>query len=495
MNSVSRNKRMLIGLLGLVCTTACGPKDERSHSDTVDNGPSLPRPAEAGLITPDPARKWTVMVYMNGDNNLEQFALRDFREMAKVGSSNDVNIVVQLDRIPGYDDGAGDWTDTHRFRVTKGMEPTLSSADPTFAQEVDMGSRDALRDFVQWAMKRYPAEHNALVIWDHGDGFRFFANRAGLTLAERNKRIAAIDSMVVIRSVLGDTAKLAKALQGTLSASLAGSISEHPVKAASYDETSGNMLFNRAIQSALEDALQDRRLDVLGFDACLMGMLENGYAFRNVATVFAASEELEPGDGWQYERVLGPLVANPKMTDTELGLQIVRAYEATYAALNQRTTMSAVDLRQIQTVATAASALGDALGVAIGAPQVKDQIRSARFACSEYAPGYGFHNVDLSCFAARLTSIRDPAVRAAAVAVEQARAHATLAAYADKARTTSDYVSAGLAIYYPRSGSDYSNDPLHLAYRNGLPMAEWPVQFVDDLRWDEFLQKFATTFP
>src|SRR5690242_17620652 len=42
---------------------------------------------------------WTVMVYMNGDNNLEPFALENFNDMAKVGSSDRINIIVQFDRI------------------------------------------------------------------------------------------------------------------------------------------------------------------------------------------------------------------------------------------------------------------------------------------------------------------------------------------------------------------------------------------------------------
>ncbi|PIP08843.1 MAG: hypothetical protein COX51_02100, partial [Syntrophobacteraceae bacterium CG23_combo_of_CG06-09_8_20_14_all_50_8] len=54
--------------------------------------------------------KWTVMVYMAGDNNLDGAALRDIAEMAKVGSTKDVNVLVQLDRI---EDKL-----TRRFRIT-----------------------------------------------------------------------------------------------------------------------------------------------------------------------------------------------------------------------------------------------------------------------------------------------------------------------------------------------------------------------------------------
>ena len=58
------------------------------------------------------AKKWTIMVYMAGDNNLDSAALRDIAEMAKVGSTKDVNVLVQLDRI---EDKL-----TRRFRITKG---------------------------------------------------------------------------------------------------------------------------------------------------------------------------------------------------------------------------------------------------------------------------------------------------------------------------------------------------------------------------------------
>ena len=41
---------------------------------------------------------WTVMVYLDGDNNLEPAAIDDLNEMEAVGSTNKVNVVVQFDR-------------------------------------------------------------------------------------------------------------------------------------------------------------------------------------------------------------------------------------------------------------------------------------------------------------------------------------------------------------------------------------------------------------
>ncbi len=55
------------------------------------------------LAAAEPPAKWTVMIYMNGDNDLEEFAVGDFLEMAEVGSTSEVNIVVQFDRASELD--------------------------------------------------------------------------------------------------------------------------------------------------------------------------------------------------------------------------------------------------------------------------------------------------------------------------------------------------------------------------------------------------------
>ena len=44
--------------------------------------------------------EWTVMVYLDADNNLESAGIDDINEMEIVGSTTEVNVVVQVDRIP-----------------------------------------------------------------------------------------------------------------------------------------------------------------------------------------------------------------------------------------------------------------------------------------------------------------------------------------------------------------------------------------------------------
>ena len=68
-----------------------------------------------------PQAKWTVMVYMSGDNNLEDFISSDLEtELAVPGSSANVQITALADRGPGYDKSHGDWQSTKLFHVTPG---------------------------------------------------------------------------------------------------------------------------------------------------------------------------------------------------------------------------------------------------------------------------------------------------------------------------------------------------------------------------------------
>ena len=76
--------------------------------------------------TGNPSADWTFMVYVDGDNNLESAAVDDFLEMASVGSDQNINIVVQMDRISGYSTDYGNWTDARRGLVNAGDLPNTS---------------------------------------------------------------------------------------------------------------------------------------------------------------------------------------------------------------------------------------------------------------------------------------------------------------------------------------------------------------------------------
>jgi hypothetical protein len=105
--------------------------------------------------------KWTFMVYMAGDNNLDGAALRDIAEMAQAGSTKEVNILVQLDRI---EDNL-----TRRFRITQGGGFKTDCIE-SFG-DTNTGDPKILYDFVKWAADNHPADRYTLILWNHGSGW------------------------------------------------------------------------------------------------------------------------------------------------------------------------------------------------------------------------------------------------------------------------------------------------------------------------------------
>ena len=113
------------------------------------------------------AKEWTFMVYSCADCDLEGFQLGYLVNMAAVGSTAEVNIVVQMDRIDGFVSSYGDWTDCKRFYVTQGLTPASENAIDSLG-EVNMGDPNTLLDFLNWAVQDYPANRYFAMIIGHG---------------------------------------------------------------------------------------------------------------------------------------------------------------------------------------------------------------------------------------------------------------------------------------------------------------------------------------
>ncbi len=108
------------------------------------------------------------MVYISGDNNLEDYVVKDIElELAPTGSSANVQVVALADRGPGYDTSYGDWQTTKLYHVTQGMKADAASAVADWGER-NMGDKQTLIDFVSWSKTNYPADHYALYFWGHG---------------------------------------------------------------------------------------------------------------------------------------------------------------------------------------------------------------------------------------------------------------------------------------------------------------------------------------
>jgi len=119
--------------------------------------PALLLSAHWGAAAP-PKDMWTVMVYIDADNNLEPFGEMNLQMLESVGSSDDVNFVVLMDTYSGP---------ASLLYVKKGESKVLADLG-----EVNMGDPATMTEFIEDAKKAAPAERYCFISWDHGAGWR-----------------------------------------------------------------------------------------------------------------------------------------------------------------------------------------------------------------------------------------------------------------------------------------------------------------------------------
>ena len=362
-----------------------------------------------------PIAKWTFMVYMAADNNLDSAALDDINEMEIAGSTGEVNIVVFLDR---WDEEAesGSWIYyiVHDEDPNMIASPILKSLD-----EQNTGDPSTLRYFVEYATTYFPAENYGLVLWDHGNGWF----------------------------------------------------------GVCWDWTDGDHLDIDEIQQALTGL---PKLALIGFDACLMSMIEVAYDFVGLADVMVASEEYEPWDGWPYDMFLVDLIENPEWTAEALAEEIVDDYIESYGTdgfLRAFVTMAAIDLTELPTLVELidelATFLMDHLSEYYGA------ITKAKNSADRYPFGFGPRGsfIDLYHF----VSLLDTNNGDLKILVDEILGTWEDVVIAAKSYNKMHKHALGLTIYFPVNAKlgyypeDYSTAGL---------------DFVEETCWDEFLAAY-----
>ena len=220
-------------------------------------------------------------------------------------------------------------------------------------------------------------------------------------------------------------------------------------------------------------AATGRRIDLLSLDACLMGMVEVAYEVRSAADVMVGSEELEPGDGWEYQDFLDKLVATPGMDAKTLAGHIVDAYQTRYGAASGET-LSAVDLSRIGSGSSGlAGALNGFATYMLDSATGDDwsAVRDAHDASQAFGQQWkdDFHYYDVGDWMTRVAAASvTPAVAAAARDVNTALQQSVFKEYHGSGVT-----AYGLSIYAPFA-------KLHPNYTDD-------IAFVADTRWEEFV--------
>lgn len=420
--------------------------------------------------------EWTLLIYMNGKNNLEPDAIQNFREIASVGSSKNVNAVVAFGRPKNHTtEEAESWHGVLRFHVKKGQQPVPSNAAKDLRSNVelsDMGSPKALDDFLDWAVEKYPAKKFMLIVWNHGQGWRFqmARDKSLRSVSSVGSPNAAIEAMTALTERPTDSPQ----------------VGGH--RAVSFDDDSGRFLYNSDIQNSVArlSSRMKRKLDLIGFDACLMSMMETGYAFRDTAQTMVSSEELEPGSGWDYAAIMKALTAKPAMSAEELGAVVVEAYRKRFGD-RHLTTLSVLDLNLMTAASTALSDLAGRMQASL--PEERAAIEKARSGMQTYGAGAALRtSIDLISFLDRYVSTTSNAeLRAAAVRSRDSASKTVLKNYAST-RSTDATGSKGLAIYFPATLVDFNAD----FFKDGYVKSntDHPVEFVQKERWADFLHSY-----
>ncbi len=406
----------------------------------------------------DPATQtWLVMIYSDADDPvLEEDLYFDLNEAEMVGSSDRVTIIAQVDRYHGGFSGDGDWSSTRRYRLQKDDDlNTLASEMIADLGEADMNDPATLVDFVTWAISTYPADRHVLILSDHGMGWPGGWTDAQSTLDE-------------------------------------------------YD-----YITLKELETALGEIIQKtglHKFELIGLDACLMGMFEVYNTLSPFANYAVASEEVEPVMGFAYWYFLDRLVQRPEMSGAELGTAIVEGYishdlrilddssraallkyvygtsadgsiEETINLIGKTTTISAIDLNRMEEVN---SRLNDF--VLLLKEKDQKQVASARAYARNYYNAFGDNlpspYIDLGNFAGMVAhnlgmADLDQAASNLAAAINQA-------VIAEKHGDNMEG-SSGMSIHFPVS-EDYWDEYIGAPFYTLITGRSASMNL-----WDDFL--------
>jgi len=396
------------------------------------------------------AKSWTFMVYMAGDNNLDPEGVLDLKEMKKVGSSDRVNVIAQFDRASGHE--------AKRYCLSKGGQ--VAKDEVAGLGEVNTGDPKRLNEFIEWGVKNYPAQHYALVLWNHGQGW----DDTDIFADERYRGLRRLASSRVRHALFHTPVRHA----------MKGAINDPELRAILIDDNAKDFLDNLEMKQVVADTakLLNRNLDLLGMDACLMSMIEVGYQIHQSVDFTVGSEQTEPGNGWPYDKILDKLVHNPEMTPQDLSTVIVDQYLASYT--RDAVTQSACNLSRAEALATAIAGLAEALKGSLGDASTRQLVLMARSQVQSYEVA---DNIDLIDFCSLLAKALagSQIARSAKQVIEAAQSE-----YVLKEGYKGDDLkySHGVAIYFPT----LTVSPLYAG-----------LDFSKKTGWDGFLKAFLQT--
>ena len=395
-------KKRLFALLTVLVLvlTGCGRSSFYQYGQyapqaTFPEQPQLQQPTLPQYSDPQQeqlADSWSIYWYLCG-SDLESrngFATADLSEMLQVQVPENVNIIIQTG-------GAKKWQNSD-ISANKMQRWIYNSRGLSLLEESaqqNMGDGETLRDFLDYASSNFPAKREAVLFWNHGGG-----SVSGAAFDERYD----------------------------------------------YDSlTLGEM------DDALSQVFQGRELEMVCFDTCLMATVDVAATFSPYARYLVASQEVEPGLGWDYDTWLAALAQKPGMDGKELGVTICNSYYNACAAYNleDQITLSVTDLTKVPALLDAYEKFGqEALVEAATDSTFFTKFGKAANGSENYGgntPSQGYSNmVDLGHLA-RQTDWLLPSAQAVNDALEACVVYQVRGVYRPEA--------TGLSCYYSYNGN------------------------------------------
>lgn len=208
-------------------------------------------------------KKWTLIVYMAADNNLESACIENLNEMEAALIPEEVSILALVDRSVKFDSSNENWTDTRLYEIKHDedeLNKTICSKQISCPNlgliagentELNMSDENVLGNLITFSKKKYTAKNYGLIIWGHGTGY-------GNATNNENCRAVAVD-----------------------------------------DESESCMEITK-FHNAVKNSMEDDKINFIAFDTCFGAELEIAYELKDCAQYLTGLEGTTPYGGWNY---------------------------------------------------------------------------------------------------------------------------------------------------------------------------------------------------
>lgn len=285
------------GLIAALCSIVAVGGGFTVMNQIQESSPVISQTYEAVREEKD----YTVMVYMIGsdlesdEDEVIGAASKDLQEMLEVMTGEQSAAINERANLVVEVGGSYQW----EVENLAGMKNARFCIDDngisglTEIPNINMGESTALSDFINYASATYPAENYVLLFWNHGNG---------------------------------------------------------PIDGYGYDVLhSGDTVMLSEMQEGIENSkLADKKIQLVGFDACLMGSMETAGVMSKYAEYMVASAELEPEDGWDYTWL--NVFAEENLNGEIIGQNVIDHYYKFFETKDCQITLSCMDLGAYQQV-------------------------------------------------------------------------------------------------------------------------------------------------